>query len=78
MSTPTVAVRLAEPADAAALAAANIRSIREVCGQDYPDPAHLDRWCANKTAENFTTWMLDPDQRVFAGLVDGSWRGSGP
>ena len=70
-------VRPATPADAAALALVNIRSIREVCGKDYPDPAHLDQWCANKTVENFTTWMADPNQRMFAGLVDGVIAGVG-
>jgi putative acetyltransferase len=70
-------VRPAVPDDAAALAAVNIRSIREVCGPDYDDPAHLDAWCANKTPENFRTWMGNAHQRTFTGLLDGTIAGVG-
>jgi GNAT superfamily N-acetyltransferase len=73
----SIHVRLAEEADAAGLAAVNIRSIREVCGKDYQDPDHLDRWCANKTEENFRKWMAEPQMRVLAGLVDDRLGGIG-
>lgn len=70
-------VRQAVEADAAGLAEVNVRSIREVCGKDYADPDHLDRWCANKTPENFRTWIAEPDSRVLAGLVDDRLAGIG-
>lgn len=70
-------VRAAEEADAAGLAEVNIRSIQEVCGKDYPDPAHLDRWCANKTEENFRQWMAEPQMRVLAGMVGDRLGGIG-
>jgi GNAT superfamily N-acetyltransferase len=70
-------VRPAVPDDAAALAAVNIRSILEVCGPDYHDPAHLDAWCANKSPENFQKWMGNAHQRTFTGLLDGVIAGVG-
>jgi GNAT superfamily N-acetyltransferase len=65
----TIQVRVAREEDAETLAEVNIRSIREVCGPDYPDPAHLDDWCANKTPENFRKWIAQSHTRVLAGLV---------
>jgi GNAT superfamily N-acetyltransferase len=72
-----IIVRPAVPDDAVALAAVNIRSIREVCGPDYDDAAHLDDWCANKTPENFRKWMDNAHQRTFTGLLDGTIAGVG-
>ncbi len=57
----TTAIRRATREDASQASNVLIRSIREICAKDYGhDQAILARWCANKTVENVTEWMLHP------------------
>lgn len=65
-----VQVRLATPGDAPTLCDVNIRSIREVCGPDYP-PSVMDGWLANKTPGAFAAWADHPELRLYAGLLEG-------
>lgn len=58
---PTTVVRRATREDAAHVCQVLVRSIREICAKDYGhDQALLARWCANKTVENVSEWILNP------------------
>jgi putative acetyltransferase len=37
------------------------RSICEICVKDYPEQRMIDEWCKNKTPENITLWLKDPE-----------------
>jgi len=67
-----IAVRPAEPGDAAAAAAVMRASIRRLCAADHgEDPDRVAAWCANKTAAHFRRWLADPDTRLFVAELDG-------
>ena len=53
-------LRKAGPADAAAIHALILRSIREVCGKDYPRDA-IELWCAHRSADKILAWIADSD-----------------
>ena len=57
-----VAVRKAEPKDAAAAAEVLRRSITELCTLDHHDDAGtLAKWLANKTPRDFLSWLAKED-----------------
>src|SRR5258708_17093537 len=59
-------IRRARREDAAAAWAVTRRSIAELCIADHRnDPAILERWLANKTLENFSAWIANPDNHLF-------------
>ncbi len=69
---PTMEIRDALPADAAAVADVLRRSIIELCQIDHGgDPAVFERWAGNKTAENALAWMSAPDQAMLVALDSG-------
>jgi GNAT superfamily N-acetyltransferase len=56
-------VREARPGDAAEAAALLRASITQLCRADHADDARtLEQWLANKTPENFLSWLADKDQ----------------
>jgi GNAT superfamily N-acetyltransferase len=72
----TLRIRKAEPSDAAGAVDVLRRSIRELCGKDHrDDPAEIDAWLANKTAETWAQWVAHPEADLLvadrAGLVCG-------
>ena len=47
------------------------RSITELCLADYQDdPATLQKWLANKTPANLSSWIAKPDNHMFV-ATDG-------
>lgn len=55
-------IRPAMPVDAEQICAVVRRSIVELCVEDHGnDPAILSRWLANKTVENVTRWIANPE-----------------
>ena len=57
-----IAVRQAEPRDAQAAADVLRRSITELCALDHRGDADtLGRWLANKTRQNFLSWLGSDD-----------------
>lgn len=71
-------IRAAEPGDAAAACEVVRRSIAELCVLDHQNnPAWLEDWLANKTPENFASWIADPDNRMFVATRDGELRAVG-
>lgn len=74
----TLAIRPARPVDAEAAVKLVRRSITELCTADHHnDSATLDRWLANKTPENFRTWVSDPDNFCVVAEIDGGVSGVG-
>ena len=60
--SPTIVIRRATRDDAAQACQVLVRSIREICAKDYGhDEAILAQWCANKTVENVTAWIISPE-----------------
>ena len=58
---PTTVIRRATREDAAHTYQVLVRSVREICAKDYGhDQALLAWWCANKTVETVTEWILHP------------------
>lgn len=73
-----IEVRHALPEDAEALAEANIRSIREICGASGAyTPEQIAWWVENKVPTNYLKWMANSDLRLYTGLVDGAIAGVG-
>ncbi len=71
MNPHLIAIRPAEPGDAASAAAVMRGSIRRLCAADHGnDPARLAAWCANKTAAQFRRWLADPETRLFVAELD--------
>jgi GNAT superfamily N-acetyltransferase len=65
-------IRAALTGDAACACEVVRRSITELCGADHhDDPAHLGRWLANKTPENFAAWAGRPAHPLLVGIGDG-------
>lgn len=57
-----LSVRAATPEDAQAAVHVMRRSIAELCVADHHhDPATLNEWLANKTPEQFRTWLASPN-----------------
>lgn len=74
--TPTV--RSAVDGDAEAAVQVVCQSITELCVADHRDDADtLARWLANKTPENFRSWISDPDNFCVVTEVDGKLSGVG-
>lgn len=60
---PARVVEPAVPADAAAIAAVLVASIRDLCEADHHgDGETIARWTRNKTPETVAGWIADPDQ----------------
>ena len=57
-----IVVRRAEQSDAATAIDVVRRSITELCAADHhDDPGTLATWLANKTSQNFLTWLANAD-----------------
>ena len=66
-SQAAITVRAARLQDAEAAARLLRASIRDLCTTDHPcDPAVLERWLANKTADQFRKWVEAPGWIVTA------------
>src|SRR5258708_23549290 len=62
---------IAEDADAACLVMR--RSIAELCVADHGnDEAILARWLANKTPENFLSWIAEPGSSILVAVERGN------
>lgn len=73
-----VIVRAATPKDADIAVQVVRRSIAEHCTADHHnDAAILTKWLANKTPENFRTWIADLDNFCVVAEVDGKVSGVG-
>ena len=73
-----VMVRAARPADADAAAAVLRGSITESCRADHQgDPATLGQWLANKTPEDFGTWLEHEDNYCVVAALEGPVCGVG-
>ena len=65
-------IRDAVPEDAQAACEVVRRSIIELCAADHHnDPAILERWLANKTAEIVASWIRQPGNSVLV-AVEGN------
>jgi len=65
-----IAVRRAEPRDAQAAAKVLRRSITELCVLDHQGDADtLEKWLANKTPQNFLSWLASDDN--FCVIAEG-------
>ena len=74
--TPTV--RSAVDGDAETAVQVVCQSITELCVADHCNDADtLARWLANKTPENFRTWIADLDNFCVVAEVDGKVSGVG-
>jgi GNAT superfamily N-acetyltransferase len=66
-------IRVARTADAAEACTVLRRSITELCHADHRnDPAILEKWLANKTRENVTSWIQDPHGYMFVAIKNGA------
>src|SRR6266511_3043165 len=75
---PTIVIRDAVPADAAAACEVLRRSIVELCVADHRnDPAILARWLSNKTPEIVACWIGQPSGSVLVAIEDGAILGVG-
>lgn len=73
-----VTIRQAAPKDANAAVEVVRRSIEELCAADHRnDEATLAKWLANKTPENFCSWIFDPDNFCVIAVADGKVSGVG-
>lgn len=73
-----VRVHQANPKDAEAAVEVVRRSIEELCVADHRnDAATLAQWLANKTPENFRSWISDPDNFCVVAEADGRVSGVG-
>ena len=67
-----IKIRIAVPEDASAACAVLRRSITECCGLDHGNqPAILQSWLGNKTAENVASWIASPSNYTVVALQDG-------
>jgi GNAT superfamily N-acetyltransferase len=75
---PTLVIRDAVPADAAASCEVLRRSIVELCVADHRnDPAILARWLSNKTPEIVASWIGRPDSSLLVAIEDSAILGVG-
>lgn len=73
-----LAVRPAYYEDATAAVQVVRRSIEELCADDHRNDADtLARWLANKTPENFRSWIANPDNFCMVAEDTGSLQGVG-
>jgi GNAT superfamily N-acetyltransferase len=69
-------IRAARPADAAEVCAVLRRSITELCHADHcNDPMVLEKWLANKTPANVTSWIESPHDYMFLAIENGAIAG---
>ena len=69
-------IRAARPTDAAEVCAVLRRSITELCYADHRnDPAILEKWLANKTLANVTSWIENPHGYMFLAVENGAVAG---
>jgi len=65
-------IRKAALDDAAVACAVLRRSIAELCHADHrDDPVFINRWLENKTPENVSAWIADPDNCVYVAVENG-------
>ena len=70
--------RIAEPRDAEPAVAVLRRSITELCVPDHRnDPATLQAWLANKTVENFLSWLTSANNFCVVTELDNEVNGVG-
>lgn len=63
---------------AAEMVALTIASITQLCFEDHGnDPEYLAEWLANKTTEQMTVWINDPNQYVIVAFVNNVMVGAG-
>ena len=75
---PDVRTRPAVMQDADAAVHVLRASITRLCVQDHrEDPETVARWLRNKTADNFRTWVADPEKYVAITELDGVLRAVG-
>lgn len=73
-----VTVRAATPKDADIAVQVVRRSIAELCTADHHnDAATLTKWLANKTPENFHSWIANPDNFCVVAEADSKLSGVG-
>lgn len=73
-----VIVRAATPKDADIAVQVVRRSIAEHCTADHHnDAAILTKWLANKTPENFHSWIANPDNFCVVAEADSKLSGVG-
>ncbi len=73
-----VSVRPANPGDAEAAAALLRQSISELCSADHHGDAEtVAQWLANKTPENFRTWLANAENFCVVAEVNESICGVG-
>src|SRR5574337_1217214 len=71
-------VRQAKSEDAEVAVRVVRRSIEELCTADHHNDAEtLTKWLANKTPENFRSWISDPDNFCVVTEADGQLSGVG-
>jgi GNAT superfamily N-acetyltransferase len=71
MSEP-IAIALADPAEAAAIARLLRRSIRQLCVEDHGNAAGpLDEWLANKRAAVVRGWIANPQNIILVARSTG-------
>lgn len=72
-ATASLEIRRAAARDAAAICAVVRDSIASLCGADHGnDPVILASWLANKTPENVTHWIANPDNAIFVAVEAGA------
>jgi GNAT superfamily N-acetyltransferase len=68
---PSLRIRPARAADAAAACAVLRRSIAELCAADYgADTAFFAGWLSNKTPENVASWISNPENFLYVATQD--------
>ncbi len=73
-----IAVRKAEPKDAETAAEVLRRSITELCALDHHGDADtLAKWLANKTPQNFLSWLAKEDNFCVVAEANGQIVGVG-
>ena len=71
-------VRVATDSDAPSVVAVLRDSITYLCVGDHRnDPATLERWLRNKTADNFCQWLQDPERHFVVAETDSNVCGVG-
>ena len=73
-----VEIRKAKAVDAAEASAVLRRSITELCQADHgDDSAKITAWTANKTPEEWTTWLRQADVSIYVAVLRGRIAGVG-
>lgn len=75
---PCVEIRKAKVSDAIEASAVLRRSITELCQADHDgDSAKIAAWTANKTPEEWVTWLQQTDVAVYVAVLRGRIAGVG-